>query len=94
MKVGTLLTTGVKEVKFDNTNLTVYPNPFVNTIYFTFSGLNNPVNEINIFDFNGRVLISKINENNSIETSSLASGVYLVEFIFKDQSRKYKKVIK
>ena len=94
MKVGTLLATGVNEVKFDNTILTVYPNPFVNTIYFTVSGLNNAVDKINIYDFNGRVLISKVNENNSIETSSLASGVYLVEFIFKDQSRKYKKVIK
>ena len=94
MKVGTMNALGVNEVKFENRNITVYPNPFDETICFTNSNLENPIVRINVFGVDGRMRMSEPNENNSIHTSSLAKGIYLLEFIFKDQSREYKKVIK
>lgn len=94
MKVGTMNALGVNEVKFENRNITVYPNPFDETICFTNSNLENPIVRINVFGVDGRMRMSEPNENNSIHTSSLAKGIYLLEFVFKDQSREYKKVIK
>jgi len=94
MKVGLMNATGVHEVKFEKAKITVYPNPFDEIIHFTSSDLNNLVVHVNVYDLNVRLLISEPNEDNSIQTSSLASGMYVLEFVFNDQSREYKKVMK
>jgi len=94
MKVGMMNATGVNEVKFEKTNITVYPNPFDEIIHFTNSELNRLVVQVNVYDLNVRLMISEPNEDNSIHTSSLASGMYVLEFVFSDQSREYKKVVK
>jgi photosystem II stability/assembly factor-like uncharacterized protein len=94
MKVGMMNATGVNELKFEKTNITVYPNPFDEIIHFTYSDLNSKIVQLNVYDLNGQRLISEPNENNSIHTSSLASGMYVLEFVLSDQSREYKKVVK
>ncbi len=94
MKVGLMNATGVNEVRFENSKITVYPNPFDEVIYFNFSSLNYKVDKINVFNLNGELIHSELNQNNSIHTSSLSSGVYILEFIFNDQSKEYTKVVK
>jgi photosystem II stability/assembly factor-like uncharacterized protein len=94
MKVGLMNATGVNEVKFEKSHISVYPNPFDQIIHFTYGDLNSLVVHVNVYDMNGRLLITEPNENNLIHTSSLASGMYVLEFVFSDQSREYKKVVK
>ncbi|MEI8112746.1 MAG: T9SS type A sorting domain-containing protein [Bacteroidia bacterium] len=94
MKVGLMNATGVNEVKFENSDISVYPNPFDEVIYFNISNLNHTVGKINVFNLNGQLVHSEQNPNNSIHTSSLTSGVYILEFIFNDQSKEYTKVVK
>jgi photosystem II stability/assembly factor-like uncharacterized protein len=94
MKVGLMNATGVHEVKFDKPNITVYPNPFDEIINYIYSDLNSMVVQVNVYNLNGRLLLSEPNENNSIHTSSLVSGMYVLEFVFSDQSREYEKVVK
>jgi len=94
MKVGLMNATGLNEVKFDQSKVSVYPNPFNETIHFTTSDLSNQVIKINVFDLDGQMLMSVPSENNSIHTSSLASGIYILEFFFNDHSREYRKLVK
>jgi hypothetical protein len=94
MKVGLMNATGVNEVKFEKSAISVYPNPFAEKIHFTNSNFTNPVLRVNVYDTGGRLLISAANKDNTIQTTSLTSGVYVLEFIFSDQSREYKKAIK
>jgi hypothetical protein len=94
MKVGLINATGVNEVKFGKSDINVYPNPFDEVIYFNVRNLNHNIGKINIYNLNGQLLHSELNTNNSIHTSSLPSGAYILEFIFDNQSREYKKVVK
>lgn len=94
MKVGTMNTVGLNEVTFDKNDIMVYPNPINEILNFTNRSNNNSVIKINVYNLNGQLLISGQNENNSINTSSLTSGIYLAEFIFSDKSREFKKVVK
>ena len=94
MKLGLIDVTGLNQVRFDKSDIAVYPNPFTDNIQFINNYLDRQVVKINVCDLNGRLLISQPNGNNSIRTSSLSSGIYFLEFIFNDQSREYKKVVK
>jgi photosystem II stability/assembly factor-like uncharacterized protein len=94
MKVGNLLTVGLNEFSQTKSDLTVYPNPIGETTYFSNYDPINPVIQANVYDLEGRLLISVLIETNSINTVSLSSGIYLMEFILKDQSRVYRKVVK
>jgi hypothetical protein len=94
MKVGLMNATAVNKVRFEKPDINIYPNPFDDVIYFNVSNLNRHVGKINVYNMNGQLLHSEQNTNNSIRTSSLPSGVYMLEFIFDDQSRKYTKVVK
>jgi len=42
----------------------------------------------------GRLMISKPNENNSINVSNLSSGIYLLEMVLKDHSKEIRKIVK
>jgi photosystem II stability/assembly factor-like uncharacterized protein len=94
MKMGTLLTVGINEEIVNNADITVYPNPIAATAFFTNKDPNNLIIQANVYDLNGRLLISKAIVNNSINTTSLSSGIYVIEFILKDRSRVYRKVVK
>ena len=94
MKVGTSNALGLNEVTFGKTTISIYPNPFNETIHFSNSNLGTQIIRINVYDTNGRLLISEPNENNSIHTSSLTSGMYVLEFTLNDHSKQYRKVVK
>jgi hypothetical protein len=85
-------TVSVDEIA-NNDQINVYPNPFDETL--NFSNLSNtPILKINIYDTQGRLLISEQAKNNSVSTTSLSSGIYFVAFILNDNSIIYKKIIK
>jgi len=94
MKVGSSSPLGIKETISEDKTITVYPNPFNDQI--SFRNLNNTKRfaKVNIYDANGRLIITKQLQSNSINTSSLDSGIYYMEFIFNDNTKGYKKIIK
>jgi len=94
MKVGLLNPTGLDEIAHDNNMINVYPNPFTDHLYFSCPNSNTIISKINIYDFQGQLLISKQNDTNCIKTSSLSSGIYLIEFIFNNNSKEFKIVTK
>ncbi len=77
----------------DETGFLLYPNPFNDQIFF----LNNtgfPVNEIRIYNAEGRLLISQQLEFNCINTALLGPGVYFIEFYFENNSTVHKMIVK
>jgi subtilisin-like proprotein convertase family protein len=81
-------------------DLDIYPNPFQNSIYVSFSNKNLSKGTINLLDAQGRVLVS-VNqpipmENEEIQLtglSELSSGMYFIEVVLGDQ-KMIRKMIK
>jgi hypothetical protein len=94
MKVGYLNSTGLSDLTPDNYLVNVYPNPFNDELAFSKSDQGQILLKVNIYDLQGRLIISNLPEANLINTSSLNPGIYLVEFVFKDKSRVFEKVVK
>ena len=67
-----------------NTSLTIYPNPAINALY-----INKKVYIVNIYNSNGCKVLTDSNKN-SIDISSLPSGLYVVELIFSNNSQWHK----
>jgi hypothetical protein len=69
--------TGINDIK--NSNIKIYPNPTNNIIYI--EGLdNNKSNTIQIFDVQGKLVLTKtINEKGTIDLSELNKGVYVIK---------------
>lgn len=70
--------TGVKDITKSITKITTFPNPTSDMLNVTTS---KPINEVNVYDLSGKV-VAKVKGNGesaiSIDLSSLAKGVYLV----------------
>jgi hypothetical protein len=94
LKTGNLNSSGINESGKDQDRLTVYPNPVNEKVCFTFSGNHAAITEINIFNLQGQNLVSGKVQADCIPTSDLVSGIYVIEFIFNDHSRVYKKFVK
>jgi hypothetical protein len=93
MKVGSLIPAGVNENIAENKLIRVYPNPFNENVYFYNNSII-PITKVNIYNGQGQLMISKDDRSNFINTVSLPSGVYIMEFILKDNSVTYKKIVK
>jgi photosystem II stability/assembly factor-like uncharacterized protein len=94
MKVGSLTATGLKEVSFESSGITVYPNPFAETITFSYSNKAYQVIQANLYELDGKLVLSELNPDQTIPVSFLGPGIYVMEFIFSDRTRAYKKVVK
>jgi len=94
MKVGLLNSSGINEINSDNNLIDVYPNPFNNQISFSNLNKDKHILNVNIYNVQGQLLISKKGETNTINTTSLSSGIYLMEFILNNNSKEYKKIVK
>lgn len=71
----------------------LYPNPF-NTV-LTISNLSNKdIDEITLYDIEGKITNVEKNNSNSINTSSLNKGVYFVKILFVDKSSVVTKLVK
>ena len=78
---------GVNEFNENKTenNLSLYPNPTNGNVFVSFNGIDGETATINVMDINGRVVkkenLGKLSSgqlNYTIETSDLASGMYIV----------------
>jgi len=94
MKVGTSGPLGIKETATDNNPINVFPNPFNDKITFSNPNKSKHISKVNLYDPTGRLLISKQDQTDYINTSTLDAGIYFLEFIFIDNTKGYKKIIK
>ena len=75
---GSRLVSPIKKDEEDILDIYVYPNPTSNLIYIV-PTINSENISIYIKDITGRILLNKINQL-QIETSTLTSGIYLLEY--------------
>ena len=70
---------GIHEI--ENSNVSIYPNPTMNQLYFTFN--NWEANKYIIYDATGKAILSApvMRETSSIDVNSLASGLYTIVFV-------------
>ena len=94
MKVGMLSPLGIIKPSEEDKLITVFPNPFNEQITFTNLNPNRRILKVNLYDSNGRLMISKQDETNFINTTSLGSGIYVMEFVFNNHSIGYRKIVK
>ena len=92
MKVGTLTSTGLDQTEISLVN--IYPVPFNEKIYFSDPANNLHIIKVNIYNVQGKLLISETVELNSMNTSTLGSGIYLIELFFSNNTKTYKKAVK
>ncbi|TXK72934.1 M1 family aminopeptidase [Mesonia sp. K4-1] len=70
----------------------VYPNPAQDKIYF--SQVQKPIQHIEIFDLNGRSVITEKQNFKEVNVESLSQGIYLLKVNFEDATSTTKKLIK
>jgi len=89
MNSSTLTTTS-----FESQNVTLYPNPFKDNIYFDLpESYNNAT--INIYDIKGKLIYTGHVKNNTVNLNTLSNGIYLVKLISKNNKKvTVKKLIK
>jgi Leucine-rich repeat (LRR) protein len=71
---GCAIATGIKELTNSKYQVSVYPNPASNN--FQVSLTDNIEGNLSIYDVNGKLVLSQIINNNSIDVSGLPEGVY------------------
>ena len=76
----------------DETHINIFPNPVNDFLYFEIDDLE-LISEINIYDINGRKLNIQ-HADNSLDLKILTSGIYFIEFFFKDKRREMRQIIK
>ncbi len=70
--------TGVKVEEFERSSQnTIYPNPSNGTLFFTGFDFENRSIILKIYDIQGREMISKPLENNSLDVNWLENGIYM-----------------
>ena len=71
----------------------LYPNPTANQLNFSVQGMDNTV--VTIVDMNGKLVLSTtVSSANSIDVSSLNTGVYFAQFEIDQRQVSYKFVKK
>lgn len=81
--------------EFLTQEITVYPNPTKNSVYFTYSG-NQQVADATILDIQGKIMktqrINPTSQEHSIDVSNLAGGIYFLSIRDSDKTS-VKKII-
>ena len=76
--------------EYEELSISVYPNPVTDYLYI--EGLGSTVEEVSLFDFNGR-LIETVTEGTDIDLTDLSSGVYFLQ-IYTGQKAFVRKIFK
>ena len=93
MKRGLLVPSETVEKPEKSDLIRVFPNPSDEIVFF--SNLSeNPISTINIYNEQGQLIISKKNQGDFLDTAGLPPGVYLLEFVFSNNSSATKKLVK
>lgn len=75
-----IIDSSLNNSEFEKNGYSLYPNPAKNQFTIK-SNLDNLITQLDVFDLSGKLLISKkltSNSENTIDTSSLSKGVYLL----------------
>ena len=82
----------LSQLDLSDSNISIYPNPAIN--YITLKGVENQNFKTTIFDYNGRLIKSVLN-NPVINIQSLSPGIYMVEITRLDSDKSIvKKLVK
>jgi hypothetical protein len=68
-----ITTTATQQIK---DNITIYPNPVINN--FNISGLSAP-QTLQLFDLNGKLILSQQVDNGTVPASFLQTGIYILK---------------
>jgi hypothetical protein len=74
------LSVGLKEKQLQPTLLNVYPNPTQNQLHLTFMP-NSRITLIQLFDLQGKIVLTERRETNTLSVSHLKNGVYFLKVI-------------
>lgn len=85
-------TLGIEAIENGNNSnqLKLYPNPFVTSIFW--NGQENKNYTLQLFTLSGKLLYKITTSNNSLDLSSIDSGIYL--FVIEDENLDHKSVFK
>jgi len=93
----TNVATTTKSILSEN-NLSIYPNPVLNSLNLDLSKLDNKKFLLNLFNSRGQLLISKNiqTKKNTIDLSMLSNGIYFISLIDEADSKNriYRKIVK
>ena len=78
---------GTSEISNDKAELTIYPNPVKDVLNIQSK---NQIVKAEIYDTNGRILISASLKGNSINVSELSKGNYIIKLSSKDKTSVHK----
>ena len=73
-------TVGIKEQTLQPTLLNVYPNPTQDQLYLTFMP-NSSITLIQLFDLQGKIVLTERRQVNTLSVSHLKNGVYFLKVI-------------
>ncbi len=93
MKVGSTAPVGIDNNVFENKSITVYPNPFNETLNISLPS-GDVIQEVNVFNQMGQLMFSSKNSNAPLQTAAWASGVYLVQVRSEKAGMICRKVVK
>ncbi|WP_411810872.1 T9SS type A sorting domain-containing protein [Chryseobacterium scophthalmum] len=78
---------GISEISNDKTELSIYPNPVQDVLNIQSK---NQIVKAEIYDVNGRILLSTSLKGNSIHVSELSKGNYIIKLFSKDKTTVHK----
>jgi hypothetical protein len=73
-------TVGIKEQQLQSTLLNIYPNPTQDQLYLTFMP-NSRITLIQLFDLQGKIVLTERRQVNTLSVSHLKNGVYFLKVI-------------
>jgi len=91
MRVGMNYPAGINNLAGENNDIEVYPNPCNEQLCFTLMTNHSPVEKVNVYDVSGQLLITEKTWKECYKYDVTEVGIYVIEFIFNDHSRVYKK---
>lgn len=74
------------------TDIKIFPNPTNDLLHYEIDNTE-LISEINIYDLNGRKQ-NRQHSDNSLDLKMLSSGIYFIEFLFKENRKEMRQIIK
>lgn len=93
MKMGNLTATGLNFMDDAEVNLTVYPNPFQNSLQIN-NQTGRAIEAVHIYDLQGKLLSTTHGTTENMSTEMLTSGVYFLEIQLNNDSSVFRTIVK
>jgi hypothetical protein len=76
-EVATFYASNLSQEEFLKTAITIYPNPVSNVLYIKNAGIT--IENVKIYDLNGRLIKEEKLDDNQIDVSQLPQGIYILD---------------